>query len=118
MASYTGATTYRPDPSNTIGEGSAGSSPRYPPSPPTSLRCGRACSSSGREGDHGRGRSVAPGEPAPNPKNPDNPDQTAGVTFLGQFIDHDMTFDPTSSLERQVDPEAVSNFRVPALELD
>jgi len=29
-----------------------------------------------------------------------------------------MTFDPTSSLERQVDPEAVSNFRIPALELD
>jgi len=29
-----------------------------------------------------------------------------------------MTFDPTSSLERQVDLEAVSNFRIPALELD
>jgi hypothetical protein len=55
---------------------------------------------------------------APNPNNRDNPDQTAGVTFLGQFLDHDMTFDPTSSLERQVDPEAVSNFRVPTLELD
>jgi hypothetical protein len=55
---------------------------------------------------------------AANPNNRDNPDQTAGFTFLGQFLDHDMTFDPTSSLERQVDPEAVSNFRVPALELD
>src|SRR5918992_549199 len=55
---------------------------------------------------------------APNPNNRDNPDQTAGVTFLGQFLDHDMTFDPTSNLERQVDPEAVNNFRVPALELD
>jgi hypothetical protein len=52
--------------------------------------------------------------------NPDsaNPRQTAGMTFLGQFIDHDITFDPTSSLERQVDPEAVSNFRTPLLELD
>ena len=55
---------------------------------------------------------------APNPNNPDNPNQTAGFTFLGQFLDHDMTFDPTSTLERQVDPEAVSNFRIPALELD
>ena len=55
---------------------------------------------------------------APNPNNRDNPDQTAGFTFLGQFLDHDMTFDPTSSLERQVDPEAVSNFRIPTLELD
>ena len=42
----------------------------------------------------------------------------AGFTFLGQFIDHDITFDPTSSLERQVDPEAIQNFRTPALELD
>src|SRR5918993_794700 len=55
---------------------------------------------------------------APNSNNRDNPDQTAGFTFLGQFIDHDITFDPTSSLERQVDPEAVSNFRTPLLELD
>ena len=28
----------------------------------------------------------------------------AGLTFLGQFLDHDMTFDPTSSLARQQDP--------------
>lgn len=50
---------------------------------------------------------------------PDNPAGTpAGFTFLGQFIDHDMTFDPTSSLERQADPEAISNFRTPSLELD
>jgi hypothetical protein len=55
---------------------------------------------------------------APNPRNRDNPDQTAGVTFLGQFVDHDVTFDPTSSLERQSDPEALRNFRTPALELD
>ena len=55
---------------------------------------------------------------APTPGNPDNPNQTAGFTFLGQFLDHDITFDPTSSLERQVDPEAVNNFRTPALELD
>ena len=54
----------------------------------------------------------------PNPRNRDNPDQTAGVTFLGQFLDHDVTFDPTSSLERQSDPEAIRNFRTPALELD
>ncbi|HET6468690.1 MAG TPA: heme peroxidase family protein [Geminicoccaceae bacterium] len=57
--------------------------------------------------------------PATGTGNPDNPaDLAAGFTFLGQFIDHDITFDPTSSLERQVDPEAVSNFRTPTLELD
>ncbi len=42
----------------------------------------------------------------------------AGFTFLGQFIDHDLTFDPTSSLEQQNDPTAVRNFRTPAFELD
>lgn len=56
--------------------------------------------------------------PAPNPNNPENPAIPAGFTFLGQFIDHDLTFDPTSSLERQNDPESIENFRTPALELD
>ncbi|HVG14628.1 MAG TPA: heme peroxidase family protein, partial [Chitinophagaceae bacterium] len=50
--------------------------------------------------------------------NPNSPVMTAGMTFLGQFIDHDMSFDPTSSLERQVDPELVQNFRTPSLGLD
>lgn len=50
--------------------------------------------------------------------NPNNPSLTAGFTFLGQFIDHDMTSDPTSSLERQSDPEHISNFRTPSLGLD
>ncbi len=50
--------------------------------------------------------------------NPDNPAMSAGMTFLGQFLDHDITFDPTSSLERQQDPEAITNFRTPAFELD
>jgi hypothetical protein len=48
----------------------------------------------------------------------DNPDIPAGFTFLGQFIDHDITFDPTSHLEQQNDPEAIANFRTPVLELD
>ena len=56
--------------------------------------------------------------PAKSANNPDNPAITAGFTFLGQFIDHDMTFDPTSSLKRQQDPESIRNFRVPALDLD
>lgn len=43
---------------------------------------------------------------------------SAGFTFLGQFIDHDLTFDTTSQLEFQNDPEAIQNFRTPAFELD
>lgn len=56
--------------------------------------------------------------PAKSQKNRDNPRMTAGMTFFGQFLDHDMTFDPTSSLERQVDPEMIANFRTPTLALD
>jgi hypothetical protein len=50
--------------------------------------------------------------------NPNNPAMTAGFTFLGQFLDHDMTFDPTSSLARRQDPESIRNYRIPALDLD
>ena len=57
-------------------------------------------------------------DPAKSINNPDNPRMTAGLTFLGQFLDHDMTFDPTSSLARRQDPESIRNFRIPALDLD
>ena len=50
--------------------------------------------------------------------NLDNFNLPSGATFLGQFIDHDLTFDPTSSLERRVDPESIENFRTPVFELD
>jgi hypothetical protein len=42
----------------------------------------------------------------------------AGYTYLGQFIDHDITFDPVSSLQRQNDPESLHDFRTPRLDLD
>src|SRR4051812_38043356 len=56
--------------------------------------------------------------PAKSTNNPNNPKITAGSTFFGQFVDHDMTFDPTSSLGRQQDPESIRNFRIPVLDLD
>ena len=42
----------------------------------------------------------------------------AGYTYLGQFIDHDITFDPSSSLMQQNDPESLVDFRTPRLDLD
>ena len=66
---------------------------------------------------HELGKAGGPMDAQGSP-NPDNPDIPAGFTFLGQFLDHDLTFDPTSSLERQNDPEALENFRTPAFELD
>lgn len=39
-------------------------------------------------------------------------------TYLGQFIDHDITFDPVSTLVRRSDPDGLTDFRTPALDLD
>jgi hypothetical protein len=48
----------------------------------------------------------------------DNRRIPAGYTYLGQFIDHDITFDPTSILQRDNDPQALVNFRSPRFDLD
>src|SRR5437588_2464819 len=39
-------------------------------------------------------------------------------TYLGQFIDHDLTFDPSSSLQKQNDVDALVDFRTPRFDLD
>jgi hypothetical protein len=57
-------------------------------------------------------------EPALSPNNQDNPTNTAGITFLGQFLDHDMTFDETSPLGVPLDPLQAPNTRTPSLDLD
>src|SRR5712664_2827912 len=43
---------------------------------------------------------------------------SAGYTYLGQFIDHDITFDPASSLQQSNDPDALVDYRTPRLDLD
>ena len=43
---------------------------------------------------------------------------TAGSTFVGQFTDHDITFDQTSHLGVPQDPLRSPNTRSPALDLD
>ena len=50
--------------------------------------------------------------------NPDNPTHTAGTTFVGQFIDHDITFDTSSTLGVATDPLTSPNGRSPSLDLD
>jgi hypothetical protein len=57
------------------------------------------------------------GEPDPE----EDPDITAAYTYLGQFTDHDLTFDPTSRLrEALTDQEldALADFRTPRFDLD
>jgi Animal haem peroxidase len=48
----------------------------------------------------------------------DNPRIPAGYTYLGQFIDHDITFDPMSELQKRNDPNALVDFRTPRFDLD
>jgi hypothetical protein len=57
------------------------------------------------------------GEPDPE----EDPEITAAYTYLGQFTDHDLTFDPTSRLrEALTDQEldALADFRTPRFDLD
>src|SRR4051794_15429233 len=42
----------------------------------------------------------------------------AGYTYFGQFVDHDITFDPVSSLTRQNDPDGLVDYRTPRFDLD
>jgi hypothetical protein len=53
----------------------------------------------------------------------DGPDaEESGIpslyTYLGQFIDHDITFDPASSLQQQNDPDGLVDYRTPKFDLD
>lgn len=48
-----------------------------------------------------------------NPNN-DNPEMTVGFTFLDQFLDHDITFDPAALK----DPPESPNLRTPFFDLD
>jgi hypothetical protein len=58
---------------------------------------------------------------ADDPKDgPDNEESgiPAVYTYFGQFIDHDLTFDPASSLQKQDDPDALLDYRTPRFDLD
>ncbi len=50
--------------------------------------------------------------------NPNNPSHTAGTTFIGQFVDHDITFDTSSVMGVPTDPGSSPNGRTPSLDLD
>ena len=65
-------------------------------------------------GDPGR-------DPNPGSHNPADPGVSvipAGFTYFGQFVDHDVTFDISSSLDASTDANTIHNMRTPALDLD
>ncbi len=57
-------------------------------------------------------------DPALSANNPNNPAHTAGTTFMGQFMDHDMTFDIGSALGVAMEPRTATNGRTPSFDLD
>jgi hypothetical protein len=65
---------------------------------------------------------IALGEAMPEERRPrataDNTKIPAAYTYLGQFVDHDITFDPASKLQRLNDPDALINFRTQRYDLD
>jgi hypothetical protein len=63
---------------------------------------------------------VSDADPADPKDGPDSEESgiPAAFTYLGQFIDHDLTFDPASSLQKQNDPDALVDFRTPQFDLD
>jgi Animal haem peroxidase len=67
---------------------------------------------------------TAPPEP-PVPENKADPEENrdipAAYTYLGQFVDHDLTFDPTSQLRESLTArqlERLADFRTPRFDLD
>jgi hypothetical protein len=68
--------------------------------------------------DLGKGPVLLITDPSLSANNPNNPTHTAGTTFLGQFIDHDITFDTTSPMGVPTDPGSSANARTPSLDLD
>jgi hypothetical protein len=65
-------------------------------------------------GDPGR-------DPNPGSNNPADPGVSslpAGFVYFGQFVDHDITFDVSSTLDASVDANSINNMRSPSLDLD
>jgi Animal haem peroxidase len=70
-------------------------------------------------------RMTATQEPTPTPEGERDPEEdpeiTAAYTYLGQFVDHDLTFDPTSRLREALtdeELEVLADFRTPRFDLD
>src|SRR5262249_17807893 len=59
--------------------------------------------------------------PETKPDSEEDSEITAAYTYLGQFADHDITFDPTSRLRELLSPaqlDTLADFRTPRFDLD
>jgi hypothetical protein len=71
------------------------------------------------------GEMTSPPESEPGGETEDDPEENRGIpaayTYLGQFADHDLTFDPTSQLRATLSKkqlQALVDFRTPRFDLD
>jgi hypothetical protein len=136
MAAALGATAVsaqRPEDAGTSGAFTRIFEDLQPFAPPTE-RVRAALRELGRKGgvmDAGDNLAAGPIELIVNPKlsennrdnllNAEDPafiPHTAGATFVGQFLDHDMTFDTTSRLGMPTNPHTAPNARRPFFDLD
>ena len=67
---------------------------------------------------HANGRPARSAHPRNRRDDEENPAIDAGYTYFGQFIDHDLTFDPASSLQKLDDPNGLIDYRTPRFDLD
>jgi hypothetical protein len=65
-------------------------------------------------GDPGRDPNIN----SHNPADPGVSSIPAGFTYFGQFVDHDITLDVSSSIDVATDANTINNMRSPALDLD
>jgi hypothetical protein len=70
-------------------------------------------------------KMIAPPESESTEKTRPDPEENPGIpavyTYLGQFVDHDLTFDPISHLRETLSPaqlQALVDFRTPRFDLD
>ena len=63
-------------------------------------------------------KMVGPDDEAKDGADPEESGIPALYTYLGQFVDHDLTFDPASSLQQQNDIDGLTDFRTPRFDLD
>src|SRR5262245_53237553 len=61
---------------------------------------------------------VSTNDPPKDGPDPEESGIPALYTYLGQFVDHDLTFDPASSLQQQDDPDGLTDYRTPRFDLD
>jgi len=99
--------------------------PRLPPFATASLALSAALLDIGKPGgildardDLAKGPILLITDLSLSQNNPNNSTHTAGTTFLGQFVDHDLTFDTSSRLGVPTPPQNTRNARTPAFDLD